>query len=322
MVRPDSRTAYSAGHFELQIDGHTTTSYLKTVDGGWPKSTTADSPTSTTTQHFKQNTVWEIDPISLEFGLAGAGEVLAWIQSSWNNEPSSRNGQISHADFNMNVTYEHEFSNALITETTFPSLDGAAKEAGYLKCKLQPERVAVTKGGGGKKASGRMASKQKMWLPSSFRINIDGIDEAQFINKVESFTIKQNVKKLHVGTERFPHIIPTSIAFPNLVCTIAEGYAGKLFDWHRDVAIKGSTEKKGQKTGSIEFLSPDKSQTLFTIKLAEMSLNNLSIVQASANADSIKRVKFELFVGSMKLDTQALGLDSGTAMMTVGWGSG
>ena len=321
MVRPDSRTAYSAGHFELLIDGHATTSYLKSVDGGWVKSTTADSPMASYATHVKQNTVWDIDPMSLEFGLAGAGEVLEWIQKSWQNDPSRRSGQIAHADFNMNITYVHEFFEALVAETTFPALDGAAKEAAYLKCKLQPERVVVTKATGNQKVAGRVGAKQKAWLPSSFRVNIDGIDEAKYINKVESFTIKQGVKKMYTGSERFPQIIPTSISFPNLVCTIAEGYATKLFEWHHDVAMKGSNEVRGQKTGSIEFLSPDRGDVLFTINLFEMSLNNLSIMQASANADAIKRVKFELFVGRMELDVKGRGLETSGAL-SAGWGQG
>ena len=65
---------------------------------------------------------------------------MKWIQGSWRKEFGRRNGQITHADFNLNKQVEHEFYEALITETTFPTLDGGSKDAAYLKVKLQPER--------------------------------------------------------------------------------------------------------------------------------------------------------------------------------------
>jgi len=44
--------------------------------------------------------------------------VLKWIQASWRRQWSRRNGQINHANFNLYKTFEHEFFDALISETT------------------------------------------------------------------------------------------------------------------------------------------------------------------------------------------------------------
>ena len=41
---------------------------------------------------------------------------------------------------------------------------------------------------------------------------------------------------------------------------------------------------------------------MFTIKLFEVGLVQYQIVQATANEEKIKRVKFELFIGRMDLD--------------------
>jgi hypothetical protein len=293
--------SYTAGHFELQIDGHKTTTFLKSVDGGWAKANAVDDPMGGNSGRVKHLTTVEIEPISLEFGLSGSTHILEWIQGSWNRKWARRNGQISHADFNLKQTFEHWFYDALITETTFPALDGASKEGGYLKCKIQPERV-VTKSAAGPSIGGDHNLKQKMWTPSSFRFTLDQIDDMQYANKIESFTIKQGVKKLYTGADRFPLVEPTKIEFPNITGTISLAYADKLLKWQRDYIQSGKKDPNAQMSGSIEFLSPDRASTIFRINLFEVGLLSASIQQATANADQIKRVKFEMFVGSMKLD--------------------
>jgi len=308
MTIPQSKS-YTAGHFELLIDGHKTTTYLKSVDGGWAKANVVDDPVGGETNRIKHVSSLEIDPLSVEFGLSGSAHILEWIQDSWNRKYTRRNGQISHADFNLKQTYEHWFYDALITETTFPALDGAAKDNGYLKCKLQPERV-VTKKAPGPTISGDYNIKQKYWTPSAFRLTLDHIDGLEYANKIDSFTIKQGIKKFYTGTHRFPQIEPTKIEFPSISGTIALGYADGLLQWHQDYIVDGNTrDPEAQMTGALEFLSPDRASVIFRISLDQVGLANAAVMPASANADEIKRVKFELFVGTMKLEIPgALGL--------------
>lgn len=304
MTLPTSKS-YAAGHFELQIDGHKSTAYLKSCDGGWARANVTDDAIGADPQRVKQISSVDIDPISLEFGLAGANDMLQWIKGSWDRKYSRRNGQITHANFNMSASFEHEFYEALITETTFPALDGSSKDAGYLKCKLQPERV-VTKmlPGTGQKISGILSPKQKMWTPAAFRFSIDGIDEMQYTNKLESFTIKQGIKKFYTGNDRFPHIEPTNIQFPNLTGTISLAYADKLLKWHHDYIHKvhSTQDPRAQKSGAIEFLSPDRKQTIFRINLFEVGLLFVGIEPSTANQEQIKRVKFEMYVHKMDID--------------------
>ncbi|HET7501675.1 MAG TPA: hypothetical protein VFK02_11745, partial [Kofleriaceae bacterium] len=145
---------------------------------------------------------------------------------------------------------------------------------------------------------------------SAFRFTLDQIDDMQYTNKIESFTIKQGVKKMFTGADRFPQIEPTGIQFPNISGTISLGYADKLLKWHHDYIVKGTKDPKAQMSGAIEFLSPDRTKTIFRINLFQVGLVSAAVQQATANVDQIKRVKFEMFVGSMKLDGPgALGLE-------------
>jgi hypothetical protein len=314
---PTTRNSYSAGHFELEIDGHQTTAFVKSIDGGWARGTVVDDPKASGPEHVKHISTVDIDPFSFEFGLTGANDVLNWIQGSWKRKPTRRNGQITHANFDLYQTYEHEFYDAMITETTIPTLDGSSKEGGYLKCKIQPERVVTTrKPGVGQRVSANMGMKmkQKLWTPAAFRFNIDRLDDMRFTNKIDSFTIKQGVRKFYVGAERFPQVEPTGIQFPNLTGTISLQYADKLLQWHHDYVYKGRQDRGAQKTGSLEFLSPDRKTTIFQINLFEVGLVFAAIENSSANQDQIKRVKFEMYVHRMELDGEGgLGFDDSNA---------
>lgn len=309
MTATSQKRSYTAGHFELAIDGHKSTAYLRSVDGGHVRGNVVEEPVGPHNLRVKHMSTVDIEPFSIDCGISGANDVLQWIQQSWRKDWSRRNGQITHANFDLYKVFEHEFFDALITETTFPSLDGSSKEAAYLKLKLQPERV-ISKKGSGERISGNMGSKQKLWMCSGFRLNLDHIQGVEYTNKIDSFTIKQGVKKLYTGYDRFPQIEPTKIDFPNLSGTISLEYADGLLDWHKKYVVDGQHDKKAQTTGSLEFLSPDRASTLFKIQLYDVGIHQCEILQSQANVEQIKRVKFQLYVGRMDLDGPgALGME-------------
>jgi hypothetical protein len=295
----------------LNIDGHKSTAFIKSIDGGWARAQVADDGVGSQQYKMKHISTVEVEPISVEFGLAGANDMLQWIKASWDRKFSRRNGEIIHANFNQQPTFSHQFREALITETTFPTLDGASKDGGYLKIKMQPEWVETKKlSPGGQRTSGIYTDKQKMWAPSAFRFNIDGIDDMKYVNKLDSFTIKQGVKKVYIGDGRFPTLEPTKIEFPNLTGTIALEYADKLIKWHEDYIHRGSQDPAGQRTGSIEFLSPDRAKTLFMVNLYGVGIRSFMINKSDAKADQITRCKFDIYVGAMELGGPgALGME-------------
>ncbi len=309
-LRAQTSKSYTAGHFELMIDGHKTSTFLKSVDGGWAKGNFTDDPMGGDNKRSKHLSTVDVDPMSIEFGMSGASQVLEWIQGSWNRKWTRRNGQITHANFNLKQTFEHWFYNALITETTFPPLDGASKEGAYIKVKIQPETVVTKTLPATTPTQSDYSVKQKLWQPSAFRFTLDQMDELQYANKIEAFTIKQGIKKNYTGADRFPEIEPTKVEFPNITGTIALGYADKLLQWHHDYIVTGKKDHQAQMSGALEYLSPDRKSVIFRINLFNVGLASAQVVQATANQDQIKRVKFDMFVGSMTLDgSGALGLE-------------
>src|ERR1051325_4576996 len=133
--------SYAAGSFELTLDGHKSNSYLKAVTGGQVKGSLMDEPIGATQFHVKHLSTMTIEPIAMDIGMAHSNDILKWIQQSWNRKYNRRNGQITYADFDLKPRFEHEFTDALITEATFPELDGGSKDPAYLKVKFQPEAV-------------------------------------------------------------------------------------------------------------------------------------------------------------------------------------
>jgi hypothetical protein len=293
--------SFTSGNFELRIDDKDTTAYLKSIDGGFVRASVMDEPIGPHNMRVKHTSTVDIEPISVEFGLAGANSILKWIQDSWRKEWNRRNGQVTHANFDLKQTFVHEFTEALITETTFPALDGSSKDPAYLKVKIQPEAV-VSEKKQGQTLKPNFGPKQKMWMCSGFRLTLEHIKDIEYTNKIESFTIKQGVKKMYIGAERFPQIEPTKIEFPNIIGTISMNKASGLLDWYHRYVMKGQNDKKAQTSGSLEFLSTDRKQTIFRINLYEVGLHHLQVMQSTANADQIKRCKFELYIGRMDLD--------------------
>jgi len=307
-----TRKSYAAGHFEFVVDGDRPTAYVRSVDGGWSNASIADDPVGPDATRLKQISSVEIEPITVEFGLGGARDLVSWIAGSWaRTDNRRRNGQITHADFDMRTMFEHEFHDAVITDTTFPALDGSSREAGYITCKLQPawvETRALRKPG--PRISGNLSPSQKMWTPAAFRFRIDGIDDMKYVNRLESFTVTTQLKKLPTGPSRFPQLVPVNVKFPNLSGTLALQYADKLLKWHKDyIGTKEGTflrDPKAQLGGAIEFLTPNRADVLFRIKLHEVGLASLKVVPSKANEEQIKRVKFELYVHQMEIDRSCL----------------
>lgn len=305
-----TKRSYAAGSFELTLDGHVSTAYLKSVEGGQIKGAKVDEAVGPTSHRIKHLSTMEIEPLSLDMGMSGTEPILKWIQGSWRHDYGRRNGQISHADFNLSEQFVVEFYDALIAETTFPALDGGSKDPAYLKMKIQPEHVVWKKGASSEKLKASSGSKQKMWIANSFRLTIDGIDAMEYTNKIEAFTIKQSITKMFTGEDRFPQLEPANLTFPDITGTIAVEYADGLLKWSKEYLHHGQADSRAQKSGSLEFLAPDKKQTLFRINLYDVGVSALQLPSNTANESQIKRVKYTLYVGRMDLDGRgALGME-------------
>ena len=88
-----------------------------------------------------------------------------------------------------------------------------------MRGKFQAERGGTSEVEGDQ-VKGNLGAEQKLLMCSGLQLNIDGLQNIEYTNKIESFTIKQGIKQLYTGAEWFPQIEPTKIEFPALTGTI------------------------------------------------------------------------------------------------------
>ena len=291
--------SYTAGFFQMALDGERNVSYLKKVNGGLEHQEFAQEGFGDDNKRLIHGSVANIDEIEFEFGMAGSAPILKWIKQSWDKDFGRRSGQIDHADFDTNIVLSQEFSDALITETTFPTLDGSSSENAYLRVKFMPEGVDSNR------ASGKLQmdafTNEKEWNCSLFRFTIDGVDGVEMSNRIESFSVKQKVTKMATGADRFPELFPVALEFPQIVGTVAEAYGAGLWAWHEEYVRKGRRDPKALKTAHLEMLSPDL-KVLWRVNLFHVGLKKLEVADSTANSGQIKRLKYTLTVESMELD--------------------
>lgn len=306
-----ARGGETTGNFELQIDGHAPCAYVRSVDGGWSKGTLGPD-TDAHPSAVKQITTIEIEPLTVELGLLSSAGMLRWIQRAWARSPTQwRNGQVSYADFHLKTVFEHEFYRALLTKVVFPGLDAASKDTGYLTCTFQPETVQTRSHSiPGAPISGVANARQKMWTPSAFRFHLDGVPGMEYTSSIDSFTVEMATSKLHTGASRIAELEPRALKFPNLTGMIPLRRADALIRWHQHYIHGmdggGTRDDRALKNGAIELLTPDRKQTILAIRLHDVGIVNVSPVKATANAEQIGRVKFELYIGQMTLEGSAL----------------
>lgn len=300
-----TRTSHTSGNFEFTVDGVKSDAYVRSVEGGWSHAELGTS--GKTSRELEHITTVYLDPITFEFGAASSPDMLKWIQSSWSGQPvAPRHGQISYADFHMKTALEQEFHEAFLTETTFPTLDGSSKEGGYIKCKLLPSHSTVKwLGMPGPRLTSFTSPAQKMWTPSAFRLNILGVEGLEYTNKIDGFTVTTGMTKCTTGVDRLPEIQPCALRFPKLSGTISLRYAEQLLKWHqryvRSADGQGTQDESAYRNGSIEFLTPDRKTTLFAIELERVAPLHVGMLPSKANEEQIRRLKFELYVKSMKI---------------------
>ena len=79
-------------------------------------------------------------------------------------------------------------------------------------------------------------------------------------------------------------------------------YADSVMRWYDQFVRAGKRDPRSERTGSIEYLHPDRTGVNFRINLYEVGLKSFNIIKSDGMSDSIKRAKFELYVGKMDVD--------------------
>ena len=293
-VAADKR-GYSAGKFAVELDG-ISAGFVASTEGGGAYSDVVNEKVGADHIVRKHIAGVKYEDISVTVGAGMSKGFYDWIKSTFAMSPERKNGAIVVADFSYKELTRVTFINALITEIGMPALDAGSKDPAKMTIKFAPEATRRSDKGGGSVPSGAGA-KQKMWTPANFRLTIPGLDCTK-VNKIEALTIKQAIIGNAVGELRSQQKEPAAIDFPNLVVTLPDGFAKDWYDWHEDFVIKGNNTK--EKSGFLEYLTPDLKTVIFKLDFDGIGIFKLSPEKVEAGAESIRRVKAEMYVETIK----------------------
>lgn len=289
------KRGFVSGRFALNI-GEANVGWLQDAEGGGAYAEVVDEKVGTDQVVRKHlgNVKW--DDITLKMGLSMDKAVYDWIAASWTMNAQRKNGAIVAADYSYDVMQERQFFDGLLTEVGIPAADASSKEPGYLTVKITPAYTRTAQ------SSGKLQvgpSRQKVWLPSNFKLQIDGLDCSR-VNKIDALTIKQSVVQYSSGSGRDYQNIPGSVEFPNLRITFASSTGRTWLDWYDVFLINGDNGPETEKTGSLTYLTPDLKGVLLTLNFFNMGIIRLEDGVFDPVDEPSAKMRAELYVEQME----------------------
>ena len=288
--------SYVSGNFGLNLDGKSC-GFVKSVSGGAISAEVVTEKIASDHVAHKHLAAVKYEEFCVDFGFSMEKPVYDWIAASWEAKYERKNGSIVAYDYALHAKSEREFLNALISETVIPTLDGSAKDAGYLTIKFAPELIRAKQPSG--KAAAPAKAATKPFLRGNFKLEIDGLDATK-VNKIDSFSVTQDLVEEAVGEARDYVNAPAKLTFPNLRISMPQASAEKWFEWFEDFVVRGNSTQDKEKNGTLTFLSPDRKTALAQIKLQQLGIFRISEDAATAAADTIHRVVAELYCEKMQ----------------------
>jgi hypothetical protein len=296
--------SYVAGRYGLDLGGNPA-GWLHSVEGGHATSDVVIEHMGPDHIRRKHLSGVKYEPITVACGTGMSKSFYDWIKDSFDHKYSRQDGAIICANYNLKEVSRLSFHQALISEVGFPALDAGSKDPCKMTIKFEPEttRQTMSPERGTTIKGSADATVKKKWLPTDFRLRIKGLDDAcKQVNKIEALTVKQKNVSNAVGERRDSEREPADLEIPNLVFTTTESHADSLFKWHEDFVINGNNGSDHERSGTLEYLTPNLQEVLFTLHLHQLGIFRLTPVSQERGHESIRRVKAELYVDEMKFD--------------------
>jgi hypothetical protein len=297
---------YTAGRFELVIDGKKASysaGYTKKFSGLQMMGDIVTNDLGPDNIQMKHMANMKWGPGKASVGIGMGQSLYEWMQLAFDKQYETRNGHVNVADFNGFAQSRINFTNAHLTSIGIPKLDGSSREAAYFDIEFDAEYVRWIKGDG-QQVSGIVGPKQKQWLCSNFRVEIDDNGNLPLpcdrVASVDAFAWKCAVQPNYIGIHREPIKAPAKVTVPDLKLSISnadfEAWSKAAHKWF----VEGYHREVDHRTGRIVFLDPDMVHELGEIELMGIGFKQFGQDDGEANAEKIKRFTVELYVERMK----------------------
>src|SRR5262245_18973763 len=223
-----------------------------------------------------------VEDISLEVGAAMSNALFDWIAASWQGQEVLKDGAVLSVSYALAIVAVREFQHTRIGATTIPALDVASTSPGRLSLLLSPGASALH-AGSGKLEPAKL--RQKLWLASTFRLDIDGIDCTK-VSRIAEFTVAGPVDG--------------KVDFPDLEVTLAATADDTWRAWFEDFVVNGNNSDAHERAGKITFLLPNLQTPLATVKLEGLGIFRLST--ESGGPAQVPRTTAGLYCERMSLE--------------------
>ncbi|WP_428261591.1 phage tail protein [Haliangium sp.] len=298
----NANRAYSAAHFVLELDGNNSVGVIRSVDGGGVKSEIMTYQMGDNHDLWRQISKPKYEDLKIEFGMSMSKEFYNWIKAFFDGEVVRKNGAVVAGDFHYKERARREFQEAIISEISFPKLDGGDKNPCYMTASLAPETLRFAKGTMRDLETTIGKMNQKLWTSANFELRLDGFEAAcKRITKVDGFTIKQQVHDYHAGNQRDPLRVPGLLEFPNITFYVPEADAQAFIDHFNEFGIGGKVQKPARHTGGI-VCRDHAANDLCTVSLKGVDIASVVPEKSDSTSEEIKQVKVELAIESMAFD--------------------
>ncbi len=317
------KRSYTSANFALDLDNFKS-GILQKVEGGDIEGAVVTVPGQGESYPTKHLGPVKYQDLQIQAGAGMSAGFWEWIEASLTLKHTRKDGAVVAADYNDMEVSRLEFFHALITEIGFPALDGSSKDPAPITVKIHPELIKMKSPWDYVKPqpSGqpiqsqeelRLLADQAVFprydIPNSrapsltkqaFRLRIKGIEVAtNAALTIEPVVVTTQVVENQVGESRdiTPSIGPTNVS--DLVFVVPVLASKPLYDWYNDFVIKGDSQQ--EKTGTLELLSADGRQVLFTLHLSGLGIHQLGPVE-DGETKNLKRVRAAVYVESVQLE--------------------
>jgi len=300
---PQNRT-YTGGLFMFEFDGRTAAGYVNNIDGGHFKADAVSYMQGSDFRVTKYAGRAKYDDITITVGAAMSPTFWEWVDKSLKGKPERRNGALVAYDFQFKERARRTFYSALIAEIGFPALDAGSKNTpASITVKMTPEHIEFKKGDEhalrGDQAQDQM-QKQKMWLTSNFRFQLEKFSAATNCIKVEAFSVKQNVIDNPVGSEKYARKEVGRLELPQLVVTFPESDMDKWMSWWQESVGDGNRKNKTT-TGVLTYYANDMRTELMHLELDGVSLVAIEVEKYEAHKEGVSTGKATLALEGLVL---------------------
>ena len=288
----NSATTGPVTGFALEID-RTIAVFPASLEGGnFTADVLAGTPGADGTSH-KRLTNIRPEEISLTFGTAASKALLDWIKSSLEKHAVAKNGAIVFLGNGMRPVSRIEWSNALISEVSFPVCNASSKDELLIALKILPTQIR-TAAAVLSSTSGVIPSKP--WQSSNFALQILGCENScRAVNSIDAVTVKFPAASAAIGATRDYAKLSGAMDVSNLSVVLDFAKAGDFQRWQQSFEVQGQNSL--EKSGTLQYLGADLRTPLFSLNFAGLGIYKLSPISVGG----FERVKVQMFCYSVDL---------------------